>query len=177
MNYRRCIIPGGTYFFTVVTYSRQQLFDNPANIATLREAFRYVLDRHPFEIDACVILPDHIHSIWTLPENDRDYPTRWRLLKNRFTYQLASKPQNGPSSSRKMKHEQAIWQRRYWEHLIRDEDDFRMHVEYIHYNPVKHGITNAPISWPYSSFHRYVKSGIYPADWATIGNDPLVVGE
>lgn len=166
MNYRRCIQPGGTFFFTIVTFIRQPLFTSPENIATLREAFRYVLNRHLFEIDACAVLPDHIHTIWTLPENDHDYPTRLRLLKSRFTYKLESKPQQMVSPSRKMKQEQAVWQRRYWEHLIRDEDDFRHHIEYIHYNPVKHGLVSAPSEWPYSSFHRYVENSIYPVNWA-----------
>jgi putative transposase len=129
MNFRRLILPGGMYFFTLVTFKRQLIFGNPDALATLREAFRYVLYRHPFAIDACVILPNHIHMIWTLPEDDHDYPTRMRLLKSRFPYRLASKPTWNVPPSRKMKKEQAVWQRRYWEHLIRDQEDFKNHVE------------------------------------------------
>ena len=176
MKYRRCFLPGGTFFFTVVTYNRNIIFHNPETVTLLRDAFQYVLDRHPFQIDACVILPDHIHTIWTLPENDSDYAMRWRLLKSHFTSRFELK-QSALSASRKIKKEQAVWQRRYWEHLIRDEEDLMRHVEYIHYNPVKHGLTDATFHWPYSSFHQYVRNGLYPSDWAMTERCEIAVAE
>jgi putative transposase len=167
MNYRRINMPGGTFFFTVVTYSRLKLFDFKENIDLLRQSFSLVMRRHPFKIVAIVALPEHIHCIWTLPENDGDYPTRWRLIKNYFSHNLSMEPEFTISASRKSKREKVVWQRRYWEHLIRDESDLRMHIEYIHYNPVRHELVKSPMDWPYSSFHRYVKQGLYPADWGT----------
>lgn len=167
MNYRRAFLPGRTYFFTAVTCVRQRLFDDSSNVSLLRDAFRYVMDRHPFEINACVILPDHIHTIWTLAEDDGDYPTRWRLLKSFFTRKLITRSKELITSSRKMKGEQAVWQRRYWEHLIIDAEDLDRHLNYIHYNPVKHGLVKQVKDWPWSSFHRFVRSGLYPADWGS----------
>jgi putative transposase len=180
MNYRRAIVPGGTFFFTVVTYYRQKLFDSNENIDLLREAFRFVMQNHPFKIVAIVVLPDHIHCIWTLPEDDGDYPTRWRLIKNHFSHHFTLEPEFTLSNSQKSKGEKAIWQRRYWEHLIRDEDDLRKHVEYIHYNPVKHGLVKSPVDWLYSSFHQYVRQGLYSADWGAdevMWKDMKVKGE
>jgi putative transposase len=136
MQYRRSFLPGGTFFFTVVTADRRPSFAEQENIATLREAFRTIRLQRPFRLDAAVVLPDHLHCIWTLPPGDADFSTRWRL-----------------------------WQHRYWEHMLRDETDYRHHVEYIHFNPVKHGYVKAPLDWPYSSFRRYVKAGVYPPDW------------
>jgi putative transposase len=114
-----------------------------------------------------VILPDHIHTIWTLAEDDGDYPTRWRLLKSFFTRKLITRSKELITSSRKMKGEQAVWQRRYWEHLIIDAEDLDRHLNYIHYNPVKHGLVKQVKDWPWSSFHRFVRSGLYPADWGS----------
>ncbi|KMW69836.1 MAG: transposase [Limnoraphis robusta] len=165
MRYRRAKINGGTYFFTVVTYQRRKILCEPDNIALLREAFRYVMGNHPFTIDAIVILPDHLHCIWTLPENDCDFSTRWRLIKSEFSRRCDSKYKQKYSLSRQRKNEQAIWQRRFWEHCIRDDKDLIQHVDYIHYNPVKHGLVKSPKDWQYSSFHRFVKNGLLTLNW------------
>jgi putative transposase len=123
------------------------------------------MERHPFKIDAFVLLPDHMHCIWTLPHEDRDFSKRWRLIKSDFSRQCAAQHKTTPSVSRQRKKEQAIWQRRFWEHQIRKETDFINHVEYIHFNPVKHRLVQAPKDWDYSSFHRYVREGIYDVEW------------
>jgi putative transposase len=120
---------------------------------------------HPFKIEAIVILPDHLHCLWTLPPGDEDFSTRWRLIKSYFSHRCTESDQGFVSASRRRKQEKAVWQRRFWEHQIRDEIDFARHVEYIHYNPVKHGLVKAPLDWAYSSFGRYVRTGYYPADW------------
>jgi putative transposase len=144
MEYRRSKIEGGTYFFTLVTNNRRQFLCDPPNIILLRKAFRYVMDRHPFKIDAIVILPDHLHCIWTLPENDSNYSTRWRLIKSYFSHRCDLQYRERINSSRQNKKEQALWQRRFWEHQIKNEQDFINHVDYIHYNPVKHRLANSP---------------------------------
>ena len=131
----------------------------------LRNALRHVMRRHPFKIDAFVLLPDHLHCIWTLPQGDDDFSTRWRLVKSYFSHRCESEYRGDVSASREKKREQAIWQRRFWEHAIRDEEDYARHVEYIHYNPVKHGLVTAPRDWEYSSFHRYVRAGLYDKMW------------
>ena len=165
MHYRRVRTPGATYFFTVVTYKRRPLFGHPHNVALLREAFRTEMQCRPFVVDAIVVLPDHIHAVWTLPETDADFSMRWRQIKRRFTQTCAPPARAVRPASRVHKGEQAVWQRRFWEHQIRDERDLQAHVEYIHYNPVKHGLVTRPAAWPYSSFHRYVRQGIYEPDW------------
>jgi putative transposase len=165
MQYRRARTKGGTYFFTVVTFKRKPILTGPENIEILRNAFRHVMGNHSFSIDAFVLLPDHLHCIWTLPDNDHDFSTRWRLIKSYFTRKLDSRFKQTPFQARRKKREQAVWQRRFWEHVIRNEKDMVKHVEYIHYNPVKHGLATAPKDWPYSSFHRYVQRGTYGLDW------------
>ncbi|MGB3495818.1 MAG: transposase [Elainellaceae cyanobacterium] len=169
MRYRRTTTPGATYFFTVVTYQRQNLFHDTETIATLREAFHTVKLNHPFTIDAIVVLPNHLHCIWTLPPGDADFSTRWRLIKSTFSRHCPQRYKQVRDSSRLHKKEQAIWQRRFWEHQIRDERDFENHVNYIHYNPVHHRFVNRPNDWLYSSFHRYVEMGIYDVDWGSEG--------
>ena len=162
MHYRRSKEAGGTYFFTVnLADRRQSLLVHHVDL--LRAAFRQVKEHHPFTIDAIVIMPDHLHTIWTLPENDTDYPTRWALIKAGFSRGLP--PGEPRSTSRVAKGERGIWQRRYWEHLIRDENDFARHVDYIHFNPVKHGHVANPVDWPHSSIHRFISEGILGADW------------
>jgi REP-associated tyrosine transposase len=165
MRYRRAKTPGGSYFFTVVTHKRRPILCEPSNVQALRAAFRTVMQKHPFRIDAFVLLPDHIHCIWTLPIGDHDFSTRWRLVKSYFSRNCSVVEQDHVSPGRIRKQERGIWQQRFWEHLLRDEIDFARHVEYIHYNPVKHRLVNAPSEWLHSSFHRYVKAGDYPADW------------
>jgi putative transposase len=164
MEYRRSNIKGGQFFFTIVTYKREKLFNSPNNIGLLRESIRHVKQRHPFTIDAFVLLPEHIHCIWTLPKDDHDFSTRWRLIKGFFSRHYEYRDDEFKASQIRKK-EQAIWQPRFWEHFIRDEKDFINHVEYIHYNPVKHGLAKAPRDWEYSSFHRYVEKGIYEHEW------------
>jgi putative transposase len=162
-NYRRNRIAGGSYFFTVNLADRASslLVDH---IDLSRHAIRYTRERHPFTIDAMVVLPDHLHAVWTLPIDDADYAMRWRLIKTMFSRGV---PQNeNRTQSRIHKSERGIWQRRYWEHTIRDDLDFSRHVDYVHINPVKHGYVTRVQDWPHSSFHRYVKDGVLPIDWA-----------
>jgi len=165
MQYRRVFVPGGTYFFTLVAFSRRKIFTQDNVVAMLRQAFQIVQVKHPFKIEAAVILPEHLHMIFSLPECDGDYPTRWRLIKTYFTQHWEGANDIPATASRQLKGERAVWQRRYWEHLIRDGEDWKRHVEYIHYNPVKHGLVRAPVEWKYSSFHTFVKQGLYSADW------------
>jgi putative transposase len=165
MQYRRAFVPGASYFFTLVTEQRRPILASAAAIEVLRGAFRAVCKTRPFEVDAIVVLPDHLHCIMTLPPGDADFATRWRLIKTRFTKQCDPAFRAEANSARRAKREQAVWQHRYWEHLLRDETDYTRHVEYIHFNPVKHGYAASAIEWPYSSFRQYVAAGIYPADW------------
>ena len=158
-DYLRYRIDGGTYFFTVNLAERNRTLLTE-RIDNLREAFRVVKEAHPFKIDAMVILPDHLHTIWTLPDGDHDFSQRWRQIKSAFSKEIAKEERISRSCLRKQ--ERGIWQRRFWEHAIRDEEDFRRHVDYIHFNPVKHGYVQKVADWPYSSFHRYVRLGILP---------------
>ncbi|WP_295437597.1 transposase [uncultured Thiodictyon sp.] len=166
MKYRRAILPGGTFFFTLVTQDRRPQFTDPESIDCLREAFRAVKKKRPFRIDAIVIMPDHLHCIWTLPGDDADYSLRWRLVKTWVTKHWPRPLPTPANPARCARGERALWQHRYWEHVIRDEEDFSRHVDYIHYNPVKHGYVDAVADWPYSSFLRFVDAGLYPRDWA-----------
>jgi putative transposase len=161
-NYRRNFARGGTYFFTVNLEDRR-LSLLTDHIDQLRAAFRYTRARHPLAIDAIVVLPEHLHAIWTLPDGDGDYATRWRLIKSTFSRALPAGEM--VSRSRAERGERGIWQRRYWEHTVRDENDFARHVDYIHYNPVKHGHVTRVKDWSYSSFHRMVRLGVCPDDW------------
>jgi putative transposase len=165
MRYRRAAVPGGTFFFTVNLADRdRRLLVN--HIEHLRSVFRRVQARQAFRIDAIVILPEHLHTIWTLPEGDKDFATRWMLIKMGFSRAIPLRERR--SLSRASRGERGIWQRRYWEHQIRDEQDFIRHVEYIHYNPVKHGHVPQAADWPYSSFHKYVAAGIVARDWGAV---------
>jgi putative transposase len=167
MQYRRAFVPGASYFFTLVAQERQPLFVSGEAVDVLRQAFRAVRSTRPFELVAMVVLPDHLHCIWTLPPGDADFATRWRLIKTGFTRHCDPALRPVPDPRRQAKHAQALWQHRYWEHMLRDETDFIRHVEYIHFNPVKHGLVTSASDWPYSSFHRYVAAGTYPADWGS----------
>jgi putative transposase len=166
-NYRRYLVEGGTYFFTLVIHRRRPLLGSPLGRKCLRDAIEAVRKRHPFEIPASVLLLDHLHMIWTLPSGNANYSLRWRRIKEEFSRAfLAGGGKEGDRSmSRQKRNERGIWQRRFWEHLIEDEVDFERHFDYIHYNPVKHGLTESPADWPYSSFHRWVEQGVYPAGW------------
>ena len=164
-DYRRYFVPGGTYFFTA-TLADRSLPLLTENIATLRAAFRHVRAEMPFGVDAIVVLPDHLHTIWVLPPGDSDFSTRWKKIKAAFSRQLPRIEHR--SESRTRKGERGIWQRRFWEHALRDEADWQRHMDYIHFNPVKHGHVRRTADWPYSSFHRYVKLDAYPREWSAV---------
>ncbi|STX44539.1 Transposase and inactivated derivatives [Legionella donaldsonii] len=163
MHYRRIAIPGATYFFTVNLLNRKSdLLIKQIN--KLRDSFKKVLNSYPFEIDGVVILPDHFHIMMTLPAEDKNYSLRIRLIKGYFSQQIVAREFISPV--RKKKNERGIWQRRFWEHLIRDEKDYEHHLNYMHYNPVKHGYVKRPSDWPYSSIHRAIRLGNLPENWA-----------
>lgn len=166
-DYRRHYIPGGTYFITQVTYRRQPWLCTELGRTALRHALKHVQQNRPFQIQAFVLLPDHFHTIWTLPPEDSDLSTRMRLIKQTVTKYYGKELEQDVvlSMSRSKRKERNVWQRRFWEHQIRDEADFACHCDYIHYNPVRHGLCEAPQSWPFSSFHRLVQEKVYPLDW------------
>ena len=166
-NYRRSYVPGGTFFFTLVTERRAEMLCTPQARACLGKAFRECRRRWPFQIDALVLLPDHLHAIWTLPQGDQDYPQRWGWIKKEFSkaWLSAGGAEQGVRPSQVRQRRRGIWQRRFWEHTIRDEEDFRRHFDYIHFNPVKHHLVESPEKWPFSTFHRWVKLGVYAPDW------------
>jgi putative transposase len=165
-TFRRSTVPGATYFFTVNTYRRQKVLTDAPFYLALKQSFLEVKAAHPFSIDAFVLLPDHLHCILTLPENDADYALRWNIIKRSVSQKTRGLITSPQSRSRQSRGELGLWQRRFWEHQIRDERDFEKHVDYIHWNPVKHGYVKQVNDWPYSSFHRFVERGILPADWA-----------
>ncbi len=162
MEYRRAKVPGTRYFFTITLTNRKStlLIDE---IKTLKIAFQKVKVNHPFKIDGVVILPNHLHMMMTLPHGDSNYSQRLNLIKGTFSRQINRG--EAISMSRKRKRERGIWQRRFWEHLIRDDQDFERHMDYIHYNPVKHGYVSNPSDWRFSSIHRYIADGTLPLDW------------
>jgi putative transposase len=165
--YTRAFVYGGVFFFTVVTDGRRPILNRPNARRALRDAFSVVRDTRPFDIEAIVLLPDPLHTIWRLPEPDADSATRWRLIKSRFTRDFlaeggAERPRSG---SRVRQGERGVWQRRYWEHTVRDEKEFAALCDYIHYNPVKHGYADCPHAWPYSSFGKFIQGGVYSPDW------------
>jgi putative transposase len=172
-DYRRALIRGGTLFFTVVTYNRLPLFASEETRALLKAAYTKVQERFPFGTDAICLLPDHIHCIWSLPEGDANYSLRWGEIKKQFTiaYHKGFTEKQPRNLSRWKRGESTVWQRRFWEHTIRDLDDYHKHIDYIHYNPVKHGLANSPADWSWSSFGKYVKMGYYAGDWGLPDED------
>lgn len=170
-NYRRALVPGGCWFFTINLLERRKtlLADH---VGILRDAVQRTRMRYPFTIDAIVVLPDHLHAVWTLPPGDTDFPLRWRLIKSRFSKAIPK--QERLNRVRRERGERGIWQRRFWEHLIRDETDYARHVEYCYINPVKHGLVTRVRDWPHSSFHRDVRAGLFPPDW---GGDADMTGD
>ena len=157
-NYRRVRNAGGTYFFTVVTAQRRPiLLGRYADL--LLEIFSEAGLELPFDSEAFVILPDHLHAIWRLPEGDHNYSKRWGLIKSRFS------KRSGLLANSRLGEYSGLWQPRFWEHAIRDEADWRTHMDYIHFNPVKHGLAKRVVEWPYSSFRRCVAQGWYEPDW------------
>ena len=173
-NYRRNRVPGGTYFFTVNLLDRRSRL-LVTQIAELREAVREVRAKRPFHIDGWVVLPEHMHCIWTLPQGDDDYPARWKAIKTAFAKRIPKI--ETISATRLARKERGIWQRRYWEHTIRDALDYSRHMDYLHINPVKHGLVERVTDWPYSSFHKLAAAGVYAANWAGDAGMELVVGE
>lgn len=167
-RYRRATNAGCSYFFTVVTYRRQPILCDDAVRNALRTAIESVRKSRPFVIDAWVLLPDHLHCVWTLPDGDADFSTRWMKIKRTVSLACGEDYRRADwMTGSKLKHrESTIWQRRFWEHQIRDEHDFARHVDYIHFNPVKHGQVQHAANWPYSTFHRHVRDGAYTYDWA-----------
>jgi len=163
-SYTRLYAPGACYFFTVNLRRRHGTNLLTRYIDVLRASFQSVQSDHPFTLQAIVILPDHLHALWRLPDGDADFSTRWRLIKTRFSRNVGHGERI--TQSRARRGERGVWQRRFWEHLIRDERDWQQHVDYIHYNPVKHGFVARPIDWPYSSLHRFVRDRCYEPDWA-----------
>ena len=167
-HYRRAKTAGATYFFTVVAYRRQAILCHPHIREALRLAIMHVRETLPFTVDAWVLLPDHLHAIWTLPEHDADFSKRWSLIKRHVSQACPQlNREELVNDSQKKRRESTLWQRRFWEHQIRDERDFQTHMDYIHYNPVKHGLVQQAVDWPYSTLHRYIAQGIYPADWSS----------
>jgi putative transposase len=172
-DYRRARVPGGTYFFTVNLLDRRQ--DTLVrHIDLLRATVRETRRGKPFHIDAWVVLPDHLHCMWTLPPGDDDFSNRWKAIKIRFVRELPWLERR--SAVRVSRGERGIWQRRFWEHTIRDDVDYARHMDYIHYNPVKHGHVRVASDWPYSTFHYCVRAGLYPPDWGG-SDEALQVGE
>ncbi|SMF96937.1 putative transposase [Methylomagnum ishizawai] len=167
-NYRRAFIPGGTWFFTVNLLQRRGNHLLVSEIDLLPVTVKNVRDHHPFQINAWVVLPEHLHCIWTLPPGDSDFSTRWRLIKSGFS--RARPKTERRSEVRQAAGERGIWQRHYWEHAIRDDADYERHVDYVHMNPLKHGWVRRVSEWLYSTFHRYVEKDIYPMDWCGDGS-------
>ncbi len=166
VEYRRNCVPGGTFFFTATLRDRRSsaLVDH---IDILRDAIRQARSERPFDIDAIVVLPDHLHAIWTLPEGDSNFSARWRRIKSAFTHRLVS---GGVVLKRDRRGEYDLWQRRFWEHTVRDDADFQRCIDYIHFNPVKHRLVARVSDWKHSSFHRFVRSGTLPLDWGGDAN-------
>jgi len=165
VQYRRNLLLGGTFFFTVTLHDRRAKYLTE-HIELLRTAMRQTAQRLPFQTHAIVVLPEHLHALWTLPPGDANYPARWRSIKTSFSRSLVTQ---GIQLDKTPRGEYLLWQRRYWEHTIQNDDDFRRHVDYIHFNPVKHGWVTRVANWPYSSFHRYVARGELPEDWGGCG--------
>jgi putative transposase len=163
-RYLRHRVPGACYFFTVNLAERKNNSRLITHIEALRDAFSKTKQDYPFEINAIVVLPEHLHCLWTLPQDDADFSTRWSLIKARFSRALPRGERI--SKSREAKGERGIWQRGFYEHYIRDDDDYAKHVDYIHWNPVKHGLVMRASDWPHSSIHRFIREGLLDKDWA-----------
>jgi putative transposase len=174
-NYRRPNIAGGTYFITQVTYQRVPWLCEDVGRKAIREAIKKVMLKYPFSIDAFILLPDHFHCLLTLPLNDKDFSVRLRLIKTYVTkhYGQVLRIDREVSSSREKRAESNLWQRRFWEHLIRDDRDFATHCDYIHNNPVRHGLCAVPQDWQFSSIHRFIAQGIYPLNWGMDKNPEI----
>lgn len=167
-RYIRSKIKGGVYFFTATTLNRQPILTKPPFIHALKSAIQTTQQIYPFHIDAWVVLPDHMHCIWTLPDTDDDYSKRWSIIKRKVSSTCMNHFQATlKSRSHSIRRESGLWQRRFWEHQIRNERDYQTHMDYIHWNPVKHGLVQSVRDWPYSTFHKLVKRDVYPVNWGT----------
>ncbi|MNE48437.1 Transposase IS200 like protein [compost metagenome] len=175
-DYRRAQDVGACYFFTLVTHQRQPVLTKPRLREALRLAIVQVRQRYPFNICGWVLLPDHLHCLWQLPAGDADFGLRWSLIK-RLTSQALPRAPGVISLSRCLRRESGLWQRRFWEHHIRNDEDYRRHLDYLHWNPVRHGLVERVADWPWSSYHRLVHEGVYPADWGGAGNAEGAFGE
>jgi putative transposase len=173
-DYRRNRVPGGTYFFRVNLLDRSSHL-LVMQIEALRDAVRRVRAKSRFHIDAWVVLPDHMHCLWTLPEDDADFSGRWKAIKTSFAKSVPATERRSAVNIRRG--ERGIWQRRFWEHAIRDDRDYVVHFDYIHFNPVKHGLVQSVADWPFSSFHRCVAQGLYPSSWLGRDDEPLEARE
>ncbi len=174
MRYRRVQLAGGSFFFTLVTHQRIPLFADREGVQLWHHAVAKVQGWMPFEVEAQVVMLDHVHMLWSLPEGDSDYPTRIRLLKSAFTRTwVRTRAVPTRSASRIDKREQMVWQRRYWEHTIRDDADFQAHLDYIHINPVRHGLAAVARDWPHSMFHEWQELGVYEPWWGSAEMPPL----
>ncbi|MEW5701433.1 MAG: transposase [Candidatus Zixiibacteriota bacterium] len=180
-EYRRCRTPGGTYFFTVVTHERRPILCQDGVADQLLAIISVVAEEIPFQVEAYALLPDHLHCIWRLGDDTCDFSRAWALVKLRFTKRMVAlssfRPETETRSRSKIaRSDSAIWQRRFWEHKIRNEADFEAHFHYIHFNPVKHGLVRRPMEWRHSTFHRYVEEGIYAQDWGGLDEWPEGIG-
>lgn len=166
-NYRRAVRPGGTFFLTVVTHGRRRLFIDDAPRTLLRDAIAQTRRERPFDLIASALLPDHLHLILQLPVGDADFSTRIAAIKARFTrtFLEAGGEESSQSQARTRSEYRGVWQARFWEHLVRDENDLIDCIEYVHYNPVKHGVAPGAHAWEWSSFGRFVERGHYPREW------------
>lgn len=166
-DYRRYFLPGGTFYFTLATYARRPILTTDLGRRCLREAVVTIRRLYPFQLFAVCLLPDHLHCVWTLPQKDADYSTRWKRIKHEFSVRwlAAGGTESDVTPSQRHEGRRGIWQPRFWEHTVRDEDDLERCVDYIHWNPRKHELVRRVIDWPYSSFHRFVSTGQYDANW------------
>ncbi|HUT13916.1 MAG TPA: transposase [Thermoguttaceae bacterium] len=173
-DFRRYFVRGGTYFFTVVSAGRAPLFQSGQARTLLGQVMREQREQAPFETLAIVLMPDHLHALWTLPEGDDDYPNRWKAIKAKFTSRWleAGGGEQPVSDGYRHQRRRGIWQPRFFEHTIRDEEDLHNHADYIHYNPVKHGWVRCPKHWAWSSFHRFAARGHYPENWGCLDQPP-----
>jgi putative transposase len=173
-NYRRWYVPGGTFFFTVVTDGRRPILGDATGRQILREAIRKEIARRPFKLVAIVLLPDHLHCVWTLPPGDMNYSIRWAGIKEQFTrgFLASGGTERYASPSRAQHRERTVWQRRFWEHTCIDEDDLGRCIDYLHWNPVKHGLVDRVWDYPWSSLHRFARRGMYDPSWGTTDPAP-----
>jgi REP-associated tyrosine transposase len=177
-DYRRYFVPGGTYFFTLVTAKRVPLFTSDRARRALGKVMRDCFAERPVNVIAQVLLPDHLHAIWALPSHDCDYSNRWRWIKREFTraWLASGGAEQSRSRGNQTERRRGVWQRRFWEHTIRDESDLEAHFDTIHYNPVKHGLVRSPRDWPWSTFHRWVRAGHYKLTWAAAPDEKRLPG-